>query len=129
MHEVSIMRNLLEIVTATAEREGAERIDAIHLRIGEMSGVNPDSLDFAFGILSRGTRAEGGRLECERIPLEARCSFCSGAFHPQDLVFRCPSCGSSSVEIIAGREMEVDYILLDEGKGDKRLESAASEDQ
>jgi len=114
MHEVSVMRNLLEIVEATAEKEGAGRIDVVHLRIGEMAGINFESLKFAFEILSRGTRAEGGRLEFDRVALRGRCSECSREFHPEDFVFRCPECGSARVEIISGREMEVDYILLDE---------------
>ena len=108
------MRNLLDIVEATAKREGAGKIDVIHLRIGEMAGVNYQSLEFAFEILSKGTRAEGGRLEFEKVSLRGRCSGCSVEFSPDDLVFRCPECGSGSVDIIAGREMEVDYILLDE---------------
>lgn len=114
MHEVSVMRNLLEIVMATADREGAEKIDVIHLRIGEMAGINFYSLEFAFEILSKGTKAEGGRLEYDRVELMGRCSACSSEFRPEDLVFRCPECGDGRVDIIAGREMEVDYILLDE---------------
>jgi len=114
MHEVSVMRNLLNIVEAAAERERAERIDVIHLRIGEMAGINFESLKFAFEILSKGTRAEGGKLEYDKVGLLGRCSGCSCEFSPDDLVFRCPECGSGRVDIIAGREMEVDYILLDE---------------
>ncbi len=114
MHEVSVMRNLLDIVEKTADREGAEKINVIHMRIGEMAGINFDSLEFAFDILSKGTRAEGGRLEYVRVDLLARCAGCSHEFGPEELVFRCPECGSGRVDIIAGREMEVDYILLDE---------------
>jgi hydrogenase nickel incorporation protein HypA/HybF len=114
MHEVSVMRNLLDIVEAAAEREGTDRIDVIHLRIGEMTGINFESLEFAFEILSKGTRAEGAKLEYDKVDLLGRCSGCSCEFSPDDLVFRCPECGSGRVDIIAGREMEVDYILLDE---------------
>jgi len=114
MHEVSVMRNLLEIVEATADREGAERIDVIHLRIGEMAGINFESLEFAFKILSKGTRAEGGRLEYDKVDLLVKCAECSHEFDPEELVFRCPACDSGQVDIITGREMEVDYILLDE---------------
>ena len=114
MHEVSVMRNLLDIVETAADREGAEKINVIHLRIGEMAGINYESLEFAFEILSKGTRAEGGRLEYDRVGLLGRCAGCSYEFCPEDLVFRCPECGSGRVDIIAGREMEVDYILLDE---------------
>ena len=86
----------------------------IHLRIGEMSGVNTDALSFAFEVLSKGTSAEKGKLEFERVPLRARCKECGTEFHPDEFVFRCSGCGSPEIEIQAGREMEVDYILLDD---------------
>ena len=114
MHEVSVMRNLLDIVEKTADREGAEKVDVIHLRIGEMAGISYESLEFAFEILSKGTRAEGGRLEYVKVGLRGKCGECSHEFSPEELVFRCPECGSGRVDIISGREMEVDYIILDE---------------
>jgi hydrogenase nickel incorporation protein HypA/HybF len=117
MHEVSLMQNLLDVVSATARREKAEHVDLIHLRIGEMAGVNVESLAFAFEILSKGTEAEGGRLECETVALRARCSSCGADFRPEELVFRCPACRSAEIELTAGREMEIDYILLDEREG------------
>lgn len=120
MHEVSLMNRLLEVAAGAARREGAARIDAIHLRIGELSGVNIDSLRFAFEVLSKGTPAEGGRLEFEKVPLLARCAECGREFRPEGLVFRCPSCRSERIDVAAGREMEVDYILLDEEQGGAR---------
>lgn len=120
MHEVSLMQNLLDVVAETARREGAGRVDLIHLKIGEMAGVSADALGFAFEILSKGTPAEGGRLEFETVPLQARCSSCGERFRPEDLVFRCPGCGGSEIELTAGREMEIDYILLDEEEDGER---------
>lgn len=114
MHEVSLMKNLLRTVEDAAEREGGGPVQVIHLRIGEMSGVNTDALSFAFEVLSKGTAAEGGRLEFERVQLRARCRECGVEFHPDEFVFRCAGCGSPEIEILAGREMEVDYILLDD---------------
>lgn len=108
------MKNLLRTVEAASAREGGGPVKVIHLRIGEMSGVNIDALSFAFEVLSKGTAAEGGRLEFESVPLLACCRECSAEFHPDEFVFRCEKCGSPELEIRAGREMEVDYILLDD---------------
>ena len=124
MHEVSLMRNLLVTVEGARTREGGGPVKVIHLRIGEMSGVSIDALSFAFEVLSKGTAAEGGRLEFERVPLRARCRECGAEFHPDEFVFRCSGCGSPETEMLAGREMEVDYILLDdeiteEGSGER----------
>ena len=108
------MKNLLRTVEGAASAEGGKQVQVIHLRIGEMSGVNTDALSFAFEVLSKGTVAEGGRLDFERVPLRARCRECANEFHPEEFVFRCMSCGSPEIDIVSGREMEVDYIMLDD---------------
>lgn len=112
MHEVSLMTNLLGIVERAASAECRGPVRVIHLKIGEMSGVNPEAMRFAFEVLSRGTAAEGGSLEIERVPVRVRCARCGAETSPADLVFRCASCGCGEIEILTGREMEVDYILV-----------------
>ena len=114
MHEVSLMSNLLETVERAASKEGAEIIRVIHLRIGEMAGVNIDALSFAFDVLSKGTMVEGGKLEFERVPLCVRCQECGLDSQLNDFIFRCDRCGSPDIEILTGREIEVDYIILDD---------------
>ena len=116
MHEVSLMQNLLDIVSKTVEKEGGKKATLIHLRVGELSGVNRDALEFAFEVLSKGTVADGGKLEIERVPLHVRCRDCGKEFDPDELSFRCEYCGSANIEIVSGREMEIDYILMDEEK-------------
>ena len=114
MHEVSLMQNLLDVVSATVKREGGEKVNVIHLKLGDLSGVNRDALEFAFEVLKDGTVAEKSKLEIENVPLKARCKDCGTDFSPSDLIFRCEKCGSSNLEIVSGREMEIDYILMDD---------------
>jgi hydrogenase nickel incorporation protein HypA/HybF len=114
VHEVSLMKNLLDTVEETARRESGEPVKVIHLRIGELSGVNIEALSFAFEVLKEGTLSSEARLEFERVSLEARCKRCGADFHPDELIFRCTKCGSADIEILAGREMHVDFILLDD---------------
>ena len=127
MHEFSLMKNLLDVVARTAEREGGGPVRTIHLRIGELSGVNESSLRFAFDVLSKGTVAEDGTLEYEIVPLAARCRNCGEEFKPRDLVFFCPSCGGAEIEVETGREMEVDYIYMDDAE-DRAEGSRSSQD-
>lgn len=65
MHELSIADALLDIVQKRASGEGINRVYEINLRIGEFSGVFPDSLRFAFEVLSRDTITEGAHLNIE----------------------------------------------------------------
>lgn len=112
MHEASLMKNLLAIVDQAARAEGNEPVRVVHLKIGEMAGVSEDALRFAFDVMAKGTAAEGASLGVEKVPLRIRCAGCGGDSNPIDFVFICPTCGSFDIEIVAGREMEVDYILV-----------------
>jgi hydrogenase nickel incorporation protein HypA/HybF len=112
------MSNLLAIVDRAARTEGGGPVRVVHLRIGEMAGVNEDALRFAFEVMAKGTAAEGAELGIEKVPLRARCASCGAHSIPADFVFRCPACGSGDIEILAGREMEVDYILVGDRVGE-----------
>ena len=118
MHEVSLMQNMMTVVAAAAKAQGGGKVITIHLKIGRMAGVNADSLRFAFDILSKGTVAEGGKLEIETIPLKIHCRGCSENFNPEQFSLTCSSCGSKDMIIVSGREMEVDYILIEDEKSE-----------
>ncbi len=59
MHELSIMQSALSLALDQARQAGAARVHTIRLRIGALSGVVPDALEFAFEALTPGTMAEG----------------------------------------------------------------------
>jgi len=52
VHELSIALNLVEIVEEAARRAGAECVVAVHLRLGAMSGVVREALEFCFPLAS-----------------------------------------------------------------------------
>ena len=58
MHEISIMQSTLELAEEQAREAGGNGIARIRLRIGLMSGVVPEALEFAFDVLKKGTMAE-----------------------------------------------------------------------
>jgi hydrogenase nickel incorporation protein HypA/HybF len=76
-----------------------------------MAGVNPDSLEFAFECMSKGTGLEGARLEVERVPLQLDCDACGVRTPVEDYVFRCGACGSEAARIATGRELQ--FVAID----------------
>jgi len=107
MHEWSVMASALEIALEQTRRQGASRIHSITLRIGELSGVIPEALTFAFESVAAGTPAEGARLVVETVLVLCRCSRCDEEFHPADVIYLCPSCGQISANLRRGRELEL----------------------
>lgn len=114
MHELSLSSAILE--TALRHAEG-RRVKSVQMRIGTMRQVVPDSLDFYFGIVTRGTLCEGAELEQEQIVARLRCESCAREWRPDLPMFRCPECGSAEVETLAGNEFEIDSIVVEEEEG------------
>ena len=107
MHELSLMQSALEIAMDHAGQAGAQRIVSITLRIGAMSGVVAEALEFAFDVLKADTIADQARLEIQTVPIMCRCPRCDLDFEAADIVFVCPTCGSRSADVRSGREMEL----------------------
>ncbi len=73
MHEASITEAMLNMALGHAK---GQRITDIYLRVGRMSLVVPESVEFYFEYLSKGTLAEGATLHFETVPIEMTCLDC-----------------------------------------------------
>ncbi len=112
MHEVSIMQNTLDLAIAQAQQTGATKIDCLTLNIGELSGVIPEALEFAFEILTQETIAADAQLEIKIIPAVCYCQQCDRDFEPDDYIYECPYCQQISSNILTGRELELASIVV-----------------
>jgi len=114
MHELSLAQNVIEIAEAEAKKHNAPGVRGIKLRLGEFTGVVRDALEFGFEVLRRGTAAGTAVLEIEIVPLKTKCPQCKTVARPvDDFCLICPECGGT-VDILAGREMQIEYIDLAE---------------
>lgn len=110
MHELSIAQSIADIVLEQMKVHGLAKVEAIHLRVGALRGVVMESLDFGFSFVTQGTPLEGSVLRAEEIPLRGRCLACGQEFPMDSWLSECPSCHEVQVEIISGKELEVDGI-------------------
>jgi hydrogenase nickel incorporation protein HypA/HybF len=107
MHEVGIMQETLRLAEQQARTAGASQVHKLRLRVGQMSGVVQESLEYAFEVLRSGTLAETAALEIEPIPATCWCATCQAEFPSPDLAYECPRCGQLSGELRRGRELEL----------------------
>ena len=68
------MQCALDQVLREARRAGAVRVHQIRLRVGVLSGVVPEALQFAFEALTAGTPAEGAILAIDDVPARFWCA-------------------------------------------------------
>ena len=113
MHEVSICESILDILKDEAKKNSASKVTAVRLKIGELSGVVEDALRFAFEVVTKGSIAEGASLVIEEVPLTARCRSCGKEFHIVGYAFSCKHCDSPEIEVVSGREMQIEDIDLE----------------
>jgi hydrogenase nickel incorporation protein HypA/HybF len=111
MHEFSIASAVLDTAVRHA---GGRRVTVVSVRFGRLRQVVPDSLEFAFGVLSREGPCEGARLEWEVVPARLRCEACAREWEIELPDFRCPTCGTAEVEVLTGEELEVESIEVSE---------------
>jgi hydrogenase nickel incorporation protein HypA/HybF len=105
VHEAGLAQTALEVAADRARDRGATRIHRLTLRVGDLSGVVPESLRFALESLSTGTAAEGATFEIEVVPVECHCPDCARLFRPTDVVYACPDCGAISPDVRQGHEL------------------------
>lgn len=92
-------------VVATAAAHRARRVDRVVLRIGPLSGVEPQLLDHAFAIARGGTIAANAVLEVQHAPVTVACTLCgaTGEAAPNRLL--CPACGTWKVRVTGGDDL------------------------
>jgi len=112
MHEISIMQSTLELAEEHARKAGGTAIARICLRIGIVSGVVPEAMEFAFDVLKKDTMAETASLKIERVPGVFRCSGCGAILRLADVCFDCPSCHGLLIMDGGGAELELSQLEI-----------------
>ena len=115
MHELSIALSILEVVEEEADRHGGAPVEAIHVRLGPLSGVVKEALLSAYELAVERTPFEHSRLIIEEMPIVIYCSKCQ-AERPVHSVqwFCCAECDTPASEVRRGRELELAALELTE---------------
>lgn len=115
MHELSLCGAIADIVE---RRAGPRSVEVIHLRIGRLRQIVPDTLVFCWSMVSADTALAGSVLEIERVAAKLRCRACAVEFEfgagADGITMFCPACGGLDVDVVAGEEFFVTALELAE---------------
>jgi len=110
MHEFGITQNIVAIVSEHAK---GVKVQRVLLEIGKLSAIMPDAIRFCFDVCSQGTVLAGAKLEIVEIPGLGKCCQC-GAYIPLEQPFGKCDCGSHQLDLIAGEELKIKEIEIEE---------------
>ena len=110
MHELSLSEAIVDVA---ARHAGGRRVTAVSVRVGRLRQVVVSALSFAFELCAHGTVVEGAALEVQEVPIGVRCRSCGAESAPTDFPLDCGACGSLSVEVVAGEELQVESLELE----------------
>ena len=111
---MSIAATVLETLRAAAANHGGARVARAGLRIGELSGVEPESLRFCLETLVADSDLDPLAFDFEICPWTRRCRACGAVFHVLEWNPACSACGSPDTEAAGGDQMELTYLELEE---------------
>jgi len=113
MHEMSLAQGVLQIIEDHALKERFTRVTSVWLEIGALSGVEPEAMRFCFDAVTRGSVAQGARLEIIDIPGSGWCMQCGDTVALQERYGACPRCHGYQVQPNGGTQMRVKELEVD----------------
>jgi hydrogenase nickel incorporation protein HypA/HybF len=121
VHELSIACSIIDLASEESERRGGVPVRAVHVRVGQLSGVVKSALVSAFELAREDSPLATARLVIEERPIVIHCPSCeteTTLSWPQGFEslpsFCCSRCGSPSSDVRGGRELEVAALEIDQ---------------
>ena len=119
MHELGIIEEMVKLAVHEIERAGAtEPVTCITLTVGKLSGASPEALRTAFEIVSPQTRLRGADLVIHEPGAFCHCQECGRETEVDGYLFACPHCGSGSIVLEGGNQLQLASIDLDDEQGE-----------
>ena len=113
MHEYSIVQSLLDSCEEHARKNEASKVTKVVVKIGVMSGVEPDLLKTAFDTFKEETICSNAEFILNIQPIIILCHKCKVESTLKNREYCCPKCESVELEILDGEEMYLMQLELE----------------
>lgn len=109
MHELGIMKDVLQTALRIAEQHNGKKVTKITLRVGVMSGIVPRFCTSMFEYIAKDTIAEGCEMIVEEEPAVFKCLKCGEktVYNELSSEIKCCACGSPSLRLVEGYKSQI----------------------
>lgn len=112
MHELSIVMSIIEIAEKQLVLAGGKEIEEIELEIGELSGIEMQSFDFAWEQATKNTSLDKAERIIDHIQGQGKCADCHSEFTMHNVYDACPNCNGHLINTIRGKELRVKSLIV-----------------
>ncbi|MDO8455223.1 MAG: hydrogenase/urease nickel incorporation protein HypA [Sulfurimonas sp.] len=113
MHEYSIVQSLIDACEENAKANDATKVTKVVVKIGVMSGVEPELLKTAFDTFKEQTICDNAEFIMNIQPVIVSCKSCLAESTLEKLEYCCPKCKSAELEIVDGEDMYLMQLELE----------------
>ncbi len=113
MHEYSIVQSLLNTCEENAKANKAKKVTKVLVKIGVMSGVEPELLQTAFDTFKEQTICDKAEFVINIQPIVVKCNTCLKESTLEKLEYHCPNCQSVDLNVIDGEDMYLMQLELE----------------
>ena len=111
MHELGIVFHIIRSVEQVAADNELEKVNAVVLELGEVSGVIPDYLtDCWRWAAAKSELVSGSELKIETLPAITHCDNCGKDYPTAAHGKTCPRCQSGNTWLLTGNEVNIKEI-------------------
>lgn len=97
----------MTLIEAQAREQRFNKVATVWLEIGALACVEKDAMHTGFESVSKGSVADGARLEIIDIDGRAACPECKSEARIATRFDDCPHCGHYPLHIVAGEELRI----------------------
>lgn len=111
MHELGIIIHINKTLESVAAENNVDKIAAVVLELGEVSGIVPEFLTDCWAYYRKKTPLlEEAELVIETLPAVTFCEDCKGTYETVKYGKECPHCKSGNTYLLKGNECNIKEI-------------------
>ncbi len=112
MHELSVCLSLLQQLEKIAAQRNASVVERVYVKIGPLSGIEPELLRRAYPLAVAGSIAEDAELIIDTANVVVTCTQCNAESTVEPNRLLCSDCGDFRTRVISGDEMILQRLEL-----------------
>lgn len=115
MHEISLIRSVINSLEEQFSEEELEHLLAIDLKIGLLSNIEPLLMQNAFdAVTAAEEKFQNVKLNTETVPIEIYCQECDQNSLVENYVFKCTQCGKPNNNVVKGTELLIHRVHFED---------------